>query len=136
MLTKLIFLALVGVLGDYTLNAWSVVAPDNQTLAALRPYWSTMGAGGGALAAGGTTLIAGLLVFQLQSGFETPSLYAALFWAFVVGFLGDLLINGVQAFWPKPGLLVRARTTFNLGFVRSARDHASRRHRTRRGGSV
>lgn len=100
MLTKLIFFAGTGVVGDYILNAASLVWADNKTLGALRPYWAQMGDGLGALSAGLTTLTAGLIVLLLAAVAGLEDLLPVLLLALLVGFVGDILIGRSDIFGP------------------------------------
>lgn len=100
MLTKLIFFTGVGVVGDYVLNAVSLLSPGNKELAALRPYWKSYGAGMGALAAGLTTLTAGILTLLLSKMLSVSDLPSVILIAFALGVFGDVLINITNFFGP------------------------------------
>lgn len=98
MLTKLIVFTLMGIVGDYALNFWSLSQPGNRTLSLLRPYWDELGAGQAALAAGLTTLVAGIVVVLLDGLTGGKGLLKIMMISLLVGFAGDILIGKAKMF--------------------------------------
>ena len=93
MILTLVLFTVIGIMGDILLNFMSLLFPSNTTLRALRPYWSTLGDGIGCLSAGLTTLVAGILVLIISGCFGVRDIYGILGIAFLLGFVGDLILG-------------------------------------------